>query len=136
MPFFPKSQSRHTFLFHQSTLFFLPSQFLAHGHYRLSAVSSCVLHYDLILANLVSLGFYVMALNAASDASRQTAASAENSTRHSSLSSSASSTSAQSQYLPGQSVTTNPIIAANQRRYADFLARSFNLSLDMVQPAG
>jgi len=77
-----------------------------------------------------------MALNAAGDMMRQAAASAVKTTRHSSISSSVGSASTQSQYLLGQNATANPITAANQRRYAEYMARSFNLSLDMVQPAG
>jgi hypothetical protein len=45
-------------------------------------------------------------------------------------------TSNQSQYLLGQSITSNPITAANQRRYAEYLAGTFNLTVEMVQPAG
>jgi hypothetical protein len=57
--------------------------------------------------------------------------------RHSSSASSLSvATSTQSQYLLGQSVNSNSITAANQRRYAEYLARTFNLSVDMVQPTG
>lgn len=71
-----------------------------------------------------------------SEALRQASeAAVSSSERHSSMSSSASSSaSEQSQYL-GQRRPSNPITAANQRRYAEFLAGQFGINVDMVQPA-
>jgi len=71
------------------------------------------------------------------DAMKQASEAAVSSTQsHLSMSSSASSSSSeQSQYL-GQRRPSNPITAANQRRYAEFLAGQFGLNVEMVQPAG
>jgi len=40
------------------------------------------------------------------------------------------------QSLQGQTTSSNPITAANQRRYAEYLARSFNIGLHVLQPTG
>jgi len=56
--------------------------------------------------------------------------------RHPSVASSASTVTSrrQSVYL-GQEDAANTITAANQRRYAEYLAKSFNIGVGMVQPA-